>query len=137
VSTLWALANAGIIASYTLVDAAGVRAAGKPEIYVVWLFTLDAVPFSLLIMYVKRKELVPYARRFWLRGLAGGALSAAAYGIVLWAMTRAPVAAVAALRETSVIFAALMGAWLLKEGHIARRLIGAATVAAGVIALRI
>jgi drug/metabolite transporter (DMT)-like permease len=137
VSTLWALANAGIIASYTLVDAAGVRAAGKPEIYVVWLFTLDAVPFSLLILYVKRKELVPYARRFWLRGLAGGALSAAAYGIVLWAMTRAPVAAVAALRETSVIFAALMGAWLLKEGHIARRLIGAATVAAGVIALRI
>jgi uncharacterized membrane protein len=52
-------------------------------------------------------------------------------------MTRAPVAAVAALRETSVIFAALIGAWLLKEGHIARRLLGAATVAAGVIALKI
>jgi drug/metabolite transporter (DMT)-like permease len=51
-------------------------------------------------------------------------------------MTRAPVAAVAALRETSVIFAALIGAWLLREGHIARRLAGAATVAAGVIALK-
>src|SRR5512145_1376178 len=73
----------------------------------------------------------------WLRGLAGGALSAGAYGVVLWAMSRAPVAAVAALRETSVIFAALIGAWLLKEGHIARRLAGAATVAAGVIALKI
>jgi len=137
VSLGWALANACIIASYTLVDAAGVRAAGKPEVYVVWLFTLDALPFSLIIMWLKRETLAPYARRFWLRGIAGGALSAGAYGVVLWAMARAPVAAVAALRETSVIFAALIGAWLLKEGHIARRIAGAATVAAGVVALKI
>jgi len=133
----WALANACIIASYTLVDAAGVRLAGRAESYVVWLFTLDALPFTLLIFLWKKDQLMVYARRFWLRGLAGGALSAAAYGIVLWAMTRAPVAAVAALRETSVIFAALIGAWLLKEGHLARRIAGAATVAAGVIALKI
>ena len=133
----WALANACIIASYTLVDAAGVRVAGRAESYVVWLFTLDALPFTLMIFFWKKDPLVQYARRFWLRGLAGGALSAAAYGIVLWAMTRAPVAAVAALRETSVIFAALIGAWLLKEGHLARRIAGAATVAAGVIALKI
>ena len=133
----WALANACIIASYTLVDAAGVRAAGKPEVYVVWLFTLDALPFSILIFLMKKKVMVPYARRFWLRGLLGGGLSAGAYAVVLWAMARAPVAAVAALRETSVIFAALIGAWLLKEGHIARRLAGAATVAAGVVALKI
>jgi drug/metabolite transporter (DMT)-like permease len=133
----WALANACIIASYTLVDAAGVRAAGKPEVYVVWLFTLDALPFSILIFLMKRKTMVPYARRFWLRGAVGGGLSAGAYAVVLWAMARAPVAAVAALRETSVIFAALIGAWLLKEGHIARRIAGAATVAAGVVALKI
>jgi drug/metabolite transporter (DMT)-like permease len=133
----WALANACIIASYTLVDAAGVRVAGRAESYVVWLFTLDALPFTLLVFFWKKHQLMVYARRFWLRGLAGGALSAAAYGIVLWAMTRAPVAAVAALRETSVIFAALIGAWLLKEGHLARRIAGAATVAAGVIALKI
>ena len=137
VSLGWALANALVIASYTLVDAAGVRAAGKAESYVVWLFTLDALPFSLLILWWKRQVLVPYARQFWLRGLIGGGLSAGAYGVVLWAMTRAPVAAVAALRETSVIFAALIGAWLLKEGHIARRVAGAVTVAAGVVALKI
>jgi drug/metabolite transporter (DMT)-like permease len=137
VSTLWALANAVIIASYTLVDAAGVRAAGRPETYVVWLFVLDALPFPLVVLALRKKELLSYGRRYWLRGLLGGALSAAAYGVVLWAMTRAPVAAVAALRETSVIFAALIGAWLLKEGHIARRVAGAITVAAGVIALRI
>ncbi|HWV89894.1 MAG TPA: EamA family transporter, partial [Burkholderiales bacterium] len=133
----WALTNACIIASYTLVDAAGVRVAGKAEVYVVWLFTLDALPFSLLILWWKRDQLVSYARQYWLRGFVGGALSAGAYGIVLWAMTRAPVAAVAALRETSVIFAALIGVWLLKEGHIGRRIAGAATVAAGVIALKI
>jgi len=137
VSTTWALANAVIIATYTLVDAAGVRTAGHPASYVVWLFALDALPFPILVFLWKRRELVAYARRFWLRGVFSGALSAAAYGIVLWAMARAPVAAVAALRETSVIFAALIGAWLLKEGHIARRLAGAATVAAGVIALKI
>ena len=137
VSTCWALANALVIAAYTLVDAAGVRAAEAPQSYVVWLFVLDALPFPILILALKRRELSAYARRFWLRGLFSGALSAAAYGVVLWAMTRAPVAAVAALRETSVIFAALIGAWLLKEGHIARRLVGAATVAAGVIALKI
>lgn len=136
-STGWALANAVIIAAYTLVDAAGVRTASKPQTYVVWLFVLDALPFTLLVLALKRTQLLSYARTFWLRGLVGGALSAAAYGIVLWAMTRAPVAAVAALRETSVIFAALIGAWLLKEGHLARRIAGAATVAAGVIALKI
>ena len=126
-----------IIAAYTLVDAAGVRTAGKAEVYVVWLFTLDALPFSLLIFLMKRSELTAYATQFWLRGVVGGVLSAGAYAVVLWAMTRAPVAAVAALRETSVIFAALIGAWLLKEGHIARRLAGAGIVAAGVIALKL
>jgi drug/metabolite transporter (DMT)-like permease len=136
-SLAWAGANALIIASYTLVDAAGVRSAGHAWSYVVWLFVLDALPFPVVIYLLKRGELAAYARRFWPRTLFGGALSAAAYGIVLWAMTRAPVAAVAALRETSVIFAALIGAWLLKEGHIARRIAGAATVAAGVIALKI
>jgi drug/metabolite transporter (DMT)-like permease len=137
VSTRWAFANAVIIAVYTLIDAAGVRASGSPAGYVVWLFVIDALPFPLLVLFLKKRELLRYAGKFCLRGLLGGVLSAGAYGIALWAMTRAPVAAVAALRETSVIFAALFGAWLLREGHIARRLIGAATVAAGVIALKI
>jgi drug/metabolite transporter (DMT)-like permease len=136
-STSWALANAAIIASYTLVDAAGVRLSGSPGGYVLWMFVIDALPFPILILLLKRGKLVRYAARFWLRGLTGGGLSAFSYGVALWAMTRAPVAAVAALRETSVIFAALIGVWLLKEGRLGRRLAGAATVAAGVIALRL
>jgi drug/metabolite transporter (DMT)-like permease len=137
VSTGWALANAVIIATYTLIDAAGVRLSGSPAGYVLWLFVLDALAFPLFVFLLKRNQLAAYASRFWLRGLVGGVLSSAAYGVALWAMTRAPVAAVAALRETSVIFAALIGAWLLKEGHLGRRVAGAATVAAGVIALKI
>jgi drug/metabolite transporter (DMT)-like permease len=135
-STRWALANAVIIAGYTLVDAAGVRLSGSPEGYVMWLFFLDALPFPLIVLWMKKEALVSYGRRFWLRGFVGGVLSAGAYGVALWAMTRAPVAAVAALRETSVVFAALIGAWLLKEGHFRRRVAGAAVVAAGVIALK-
>jgi drug/metabolite transporter (DMT)-like permease len=133
----WALANAVIIALYTLVDATGVRLSGSPLGYVLWLFVLDALPFPLMVFLSRKQQFLQYARRHWARGLLGGVLSAGAYGVALWAMTRAPVAAVAALRETSVIFAALIGAWLLREGHIARRLAGAATVAAGVIALKI
>jgi drug/metabolite transporter (DMT)-like permease len=136
-STRWALANAVIIAGYTLVDAAGVRLSGSPAGYVLWLFLLDALPFPLIILLWKKHELIAYGRRFWIRGFVGGVLSSGAYGVALWAMTRAPVAAVAALRETSVIFAALIGAWLLKEGHVQRRLAGAAVVAAGVIALKV
>ena len=136
-STGWALANAVIIAVYTLVDAAGARASGSPEGYVVWLFILDALPFPLMILAQRRAALVQYATQYWMRGLVGGALSGIAYGIALWAMTRAPVAAVAALRETSVIFAALIGAWLLKEGHVVRRLASATVVLAGVVALKL
>ena len=136
-STGWALANAVIIAAYTLVDAAGVRASGSAEGYVLWMFVLDALPFPLMVFLLKGNQLQSYAARFWARGLAGGVLSALAYGIALWAMTRAPVAAVAALRETSVVFAALIGAFILKEGHARRRLGGAAAVVAGIVALRL
>lgn len=136
-STGWALANAVIIAVYTLVDAAGARASGSPEGYVVWLFVLDALPFPLMVLAQRRAALVQYAKQYWVRGLVGGALSGIAYGIALWAMTRAPVAAVAALRETSVIFAALIGAWLLREGHVVRRLASAMVVVAGVVALKL
>jgi drug/metabolite transporter (DMT)-like permease len=80
---------------------------------------------------------VRYLRTSATRGLVGGALSLAAYGIVLWAMTRAPVAAVAALRETSVLFAALMGSLWLKEKFGLLRLAGAVSVVLGIAALKL
>ncbi len=76
-------------------------------------------------------------RRRWPLALAGAAASLGAYGIVLWAMTQAPVALVAALRETSVLFAAWIGTRLLKEGFGAARATGTALIVGGVIALRL
>lgn len=133
----WALGNAVIIAFYTLVDGAGARASGSAAAYVTWLMVFEAVPYLGWIVWIRGRPAVDYLRLRWRRGLAGGAASLAAYGIALWAMTRAPVAVVAALREVSVIFAAAIGALVLKEGFGWKRMAGAATVVAGVAALRL
>ena len=136
-ATLYALANAAIIAIYTLVDGTGARASGNAASYAAWLTFLEAIPFLIWIRMRRGRDAVAYVGRGWRRGLIGGAASLGAYGIVLWAMTRAPVAAVAALRETSVLFATLIGALWLKEGFGLPRLAGAASVVAGVAALRL
>jgi drug/metabolite transporter (DMT)-like permease len=133
----WAFANAAIIATYTLVDGAGARVSGNAPAYVAWLIFLESIPFLGWVYARHGHAAVDYVVRGWRRGLIGGAASLAAYGIVLWAMTRAPVAAVAALRETSVLFAALIGAIWLKEGLGVRRLAGAASVVLGVAALKL
>jgi drug/metabolite transporter (DMT)-like permease len=133
----WALANAVIIALYTLVDGAGTRASGNAGGYVCWLMFLEGLPYLAWIYATRGRVAHDYLVRRWRRGIAGGAASLAAYGIALWAMTRAPVAVVAALREVSVLFAAGIGAWVLKEGFGWKRMVGAATVVAGVAALRL
>ncbi|MBE0626989.1 MAG: EamA family transporter [Burkholderiales bacterium] len=135
-ATLWALANAAIIASYTLVDGTGARLSGTPAGYVAWLLLLQGLLFVPLIVLRRGQSALEYAARHWLRGLGGGFCLISAYGIVLWAMTRAPIAAVAALRETSVIFAALLGSIFLKERFGWQRLLAAGAVALGVAALR-
>ena len=78
----------------------------------------------------------PYARRRTPLAIVGASASLGSYGIALWSMTRAPVAMVAALRETSVLFAVLIGAFLLKEAFTLRRAVGTAAIVAGVMALR-
>jgi drug/metabolite transporter (DMT)-like permease len=133
----WAFANAAIIAAYTLVDGAGARASGNALAYVCWLIAVEGIPFLVWVVARRRTTAFSYLRGSWRTGLGGGACSLAAYGIVLWAMTRAPIAAVAALRETSVLFAALMGSLWLKEGFGWRRVAGAASVVAGIAALKL
>jgi drug/metabolite transporter (DMT)-like permease len=133
----WAFANAALIAIYTLVDATGVRASGNAASYVSWLIFLEGVPFLVWVVSSRGQVAVRYLKTSAMRGLVGGALSLAAYGIVLWAMTRAPVAAVAALRETSVLFAALMGSLWLKEKFGLLRLAGAVSVVLGIAVLKL
>jgi phosphonate utilization associated putative membrane protein len=138
----FALSNAVVIALYTVVDALGVRAAsaagGNAFQYVAALFVLDGWPFALLVFWRRGAAVMwPYARVRWPVALGAAAASLGSYGIALWAMTRAPVATVAALRETSVLFAALLGSWFLKESFTARRAMGTAVIVAGVMALRL
>ena len=78
-----------------------------------------------------------YARQRWPVATVGAVASLGSYGIALWAMTRAPVATVAALRETSVLFAVLIGTWLLKEAFTLRRLLGTCAIVGGVMAIRL
>lgn len=120
------------IASYTVVDGLGVRAAHDSYSYAGLMFALQGPVFPVLAAF----------RRQWSRwlewpavsqGLLAGGLSVLAYGIVLWAQSRAPLAEVAAVRETSVIFAAFIGMAFLKERFGTRRMAAAAVVAAGII----
>jgi drug/metabolite transporter (DMT)-like permease len=133
----FALANAVVIAIYTLIDGTGARNAGSPWSYVIWLSWLEGFPILAWVLWTRGRPAIDYLLRRWRRGALGGAASIGAYAIVLWAMTLAPIAIVSALREVSVVFAALMGTWFLKESFGWRRLAGAVGVAVGVAALRL
>ena len=132
----FALANAVVIAIYTIIDGSGARLAGNAWSYIVWLFVLDALPFSLYMFATRGRRFATALAERLTRGMVGGGLSAAAYAISVWAMTKAPVALVASLRETSVLFATLIGARVLNEHLTPRRWAGIAAVVAGVIALK-
>ena len=141
----FAFANAAIIAVYTVVDGLGVRtevaAGGDALRYVLILFVLDGLPYPLLVWLRRtpgqRRDILAYARGRWPLAALGGTASIGSYAIALWAMTKAPVASVAALRETSVLFAALLGTWMLKERFGLQRALGTLVVVLGVISLRL
>ena len=136
-SSVFALANAVLIAAYTLIDGMGARASGNAASYGLWLFFLTALPYVPIVLAPYRRRIGSYLRAGWWRALLGAALSLGAYLIVLSAMTQAPVAAVAAVRETSVIFGAMIGARLLKEPFGADRIAGACVVALGIALLKL
>ena len=113
--SLFAGLTAVAIAGYTIADGLGGRAAGDPIPYIFWLFFIDAWPTILIIAWLRRGRFLQTPRGDVVHSLAGGLLSMLAYGIVIWAMVQAPVAIVAALRESSILFAALIGVFVLKE----------------------
>ena len=134
---LYALAVAAFIVSYTLVDGTGVRLSGNPLAYIAWLFVLDGAPVAVVVALTRRGELGARLGRDWKKGCAGGVLQLGAYGLVIWAMTVGPMAQVSALRETGVVFAALIGTWMLKERFGRRRIIAAAVVASGIVVMKV
>ena len=136
----FALANACIIAAYTFVDGLGVRVSGNALQYVALLFLVDGLPYFAIVLWQRRDSLAPafdYMRARWPLAALGSCASLGAYGIALWAMTRAPIASVAALRETSVLFAALIGVFVLNERFRLQRAVGTGAIIAGVMALRL
>lgn len=122
---------------YTVVDGLGARLSGHAFSYTAWVFVLTAAPMLALATVLRGRGLrqaLPGALR---NGLLGGAGTLGAYSLALWAMSHAPIATVAALRETSIVFAALIGAVFLHE-HIGRlRLLAVGLVCAGAVALKL
>jgi drug/metabolite transporter (DMT)-like permease len=133
----FALLNALVIAGYTLIDGIGVRRSGAPAAYTLWMFLLTGLPLTLWAITARRSIFVPYLRRYWRLGIAGGIGTTASYGLALWAMTIAPVAVVAALRETSILFGTLIAGLVLKERIGVRRIISACIIAFSAAALRL
>jgi drug/metabolite transporter (DMT)-like permease len=122
-----------VIAAYTTLDGAGVRSAGSVAGYTGWLFLLQGPVLPVAAVVVRRGELWRQVRPHLVLGLTGGALSLAAYGLVLWAQTRGALAPIAALRESSVIVGAVIGAVLFGERFGRWRIAATVLVAAGVV----
>jgi len=130
-----AFTTGAFIAAYTVTDGIGARAAGNALAYSGWLFVLDSFPLALIFMWMyKRLPMAAERKQNWL-SLAGGAMSLVAYGIVIWAVTLAPMGTVSALRETSVLFAALIGTLFLGEKLTMRRILACIVITLGAIVL--
>lgn len=136
-ATLAALATAAVIVVYTLVDGIGVRLSGHAAAYTGWVFVLTAIPLVALFLRRSGAATRAHFRRCWHRGLLGGACTLGSYGLSLWAMTHAPIALVAALRETSVIFGALLAVLLLGERPGRMRWLAIFIVTAGAATIKL
>jgi len=133
----FALFTALTICAYSVVDGIGARLSANPNAYSVWLFIGIAFVMLPYAIYRDGPDVIPAMRRFWRRGLAGGALQLLSYGIEIWAMTAAPIAIVATLRETSVLFGAVIAVVVLKEPLRAARIVAACLIVCGLILIRL
>lgn len=134
---LYAAGTGVFIAGYTLVDGLGVRASQDALSYIVWLNLLEGPAVLIAAIWLRGRTAIPHLRQHWWRGVLGGVIAATGYGIAIWAMSVGAMAHVAALRETSVLFAAIMGAVLLHEGFGKSRILAAALVVAGLLLMNL
>lgn len=132
---LYALVTGLFIGCYTLSDGLGVRASGHPIAYILWMNGLEGVPLFLFAMLRRRGRVITFLREDRGKAIAGGILAALAYGVVIWTYSKGTIAPIAALRETSVVIAAWLGARHLGEPFGRSRLFAAAIVATGVLLL--
>jgi len=136
-AVLFALATAVTICGYSVVDGIGARTAQNAHVYTVWLFVFDGLMMLVLVLWRRGRPVLAEYAGFWKIGLIGGTLSLAAYWIAIWAMTVAPIALVAALRETSVLFGSLIAVVVLKEPLHRARIIAALMIVGGLVLIRL
>ena len=136
-STVFALLTACVIALYTMIDGAGVRRSGAPAAYTMWIFLLTGLALTAWSARGRVRQLAQAALARPLLLPVGGVSTVASYGIALWAMTLAPVAAIAALRETSILFATAIAALFLRERVGRGRLLAVFLIACGAVAMRL
>lgn len=133
----YALLTALTICAYSVTDGIGVRLSRNPAAYVLLLFVANAIALVPYALWCDRSSVMAAMRRLWLRGLTGGVLQALSYGIVLWAMTLAPIPLVASLRETSVLFGAIIAVLFLKEPLRITRVTAAVLIVCGLVLIRL
>jgi len=133
----YALVTSVFIAAYTITDGLGARASGSPHSYAIWLFLLDALMMLGILLATRSRAGLRELKPYWRSGLTGGVFALAAYWIILWAMTVAPIAMVAALRESSVLFAAAISYFVLREKLTRWRAIAAVVIVAGIVLAKV
>ena len=134
----YALATAVLISLYTITDGQGARIGSTAISYVIWLFALDGIAMLIASCQIRGKDQVCQSiKESWRIGAFGAAMSMGSYGIALWAMRHAPIASVAALRETSVLFAAVISFFVLKETMNPWRVASALLIVSGVAMTRL
>jgi drug/metabolite transporter (DMT)-like permease len=132
----WAAATALGVSLYNVTDARGVRIAPDPFTFIVWLFLLDCIFITATAILFRRNALAAAVAMKWRYGVAAGALSILSFGAALYAFSLMETAKVSALRETSVVFAALLGAAFLGESFGRRRILAALALAAGLVLMQ-
>lgn len=133
----FAIGTSVFIAAYTIVDGVGARLSGQASGYTGLVFVLDALFLSVAAFVMRGPGIIRAVAPYWKTGLVGACLSVGAYWIAIWAMTQAPIASVAALRETSIFVVMLLSMRVLKETVSFSRLAGAALIVAGAVMIRL
>ena len=134
---VFALLNAGVIVGYTLVDGVGARLSGNAFSYTGWMLLLTGILVCAAAIAFRGRQVIDHVAAQWKKGTLGGGCTFASYSLALWAMTKAPIAPVAALRETSIIFSAILAVLFLKESISPLRYVSIVIVALGAVIIKV
>ena len=135
-AVFYALCTGLFIAGYTVTDGMGARLAGSAHSYAAWMLGLEWIPLAVFALWKRNTHALPQIRRIWKPAILMGLMSMVAFWAVIWAMTVAPISLVAATRETSIVFAVLIGVFFLKERLSLVKLITMFTTLTGIVLLK-